>query len=387
MAIGDVVRRDVSEVVRAIQQAQKAGRSLQKFGAEIAEARQAFFVAAASSDQRQSAEKRFAQLLQQKDNHLLLMALIAGPAPAQGMSLDKAFAAVSGGELDGGVPKSAQPSFERWVAAMRASIGSTSTATEQKIAQALVDNAGLYEQYKVERDRAEIDAYNNRRLLARGHATVQAAIKAGQNPDGSSKLHSEKIVAFDFRQHLKLDAERYAPSREKFMNIVRSMGSNAPRVIDCAYGPMEARQDGGSWTLVYNHFRFWHLAVPEQLDEMIAASPKPLVFGGNRQIGHMYFAIDKCPATSSEVEVATKANSARLRPLPPAAKTMDERRAESNEDAARRQAKALETRCIRLAQRIEQMRQQAATMTPAQAPRLQSQIRAIERTRAQSCAQ
>lgn len=398
--VGDYVQRDIGEVVKALQQVQQAGRVKAQWGAEIAAARKAFFATSGTPGQRQAAEKRFAELLLQKDNYLLMMALVTGmggPSPAGGMSLDKAFAAISGGELDGGVAQSAQPSFDRWVAAMRASLGRLITLTEQTLAQAIVANAPLYEQYKVERDKAEFDAFKNRRALAAGYAPIKAAIDSGRNPDGSRKLIGKTIVDFNPRQHLRLGASADPANDRKLLGIAAaSNGPGGPQILECVYGPASAKSSGPSWTLIYERYRFWYRAVPQWVDAMTAANIGALHFKGpDRDETHLRMALDACPESTHDArEIMTQYYTSRPAPAQTHAPSveerrakMEERRAQSAARASERSASAREKMCARSAARVEQVRQQAATAAPAQALRMQQQLQAVERNHARSCGQ
>ena len=389
--IGDVHRHQISELILAQRQ---ASQSKSQFNSDIARARADFFKTASTPDSRADAEKRFADLLQAKDLMYLSTLAIEGTG-VDASKRTEAIHMVTGGQIDGGIPQQARPAFDRWVNAVRQNLGARSPNEllwvwhQDQWIKAITASTDSYERYKAERDKAEIDAYNKRRASAAGYASpawasVKAAMEAGRNPDGSRNLHNKTIVAFNPQQHLNLGAAKNPATYRKVRDIAATWaGSDGLQVIECAYGPMEAQENGpGKWTLIYDHLRFWYRTVPQRLDEMIAENRSALAFSHGRDATHLYMAIDDCGATNEGTRAMILANHARAVPPESMEKTMERRRAEVEAQQAERTAASRERMCARSAARIEQVRQQTAA---AGGLRRQQQLQAMERNHSQAC--
>ena len=115
--VRDYIAYNVQKSIEAYRQLQG---QIAQFEVQIADARQAYFAAPASS--RDAAGDRFGQLLFQKD------LLIAWPKVMGDDASSRAVAnlmtlANNGRPPDGGIPPSARQAFNQWVAAMRFNAG------------------------------------------------------------------------------------------------------------------------------------------------------------------------------------------------------------------------------------------------------------------------
>jgi hypothetical protein len=297
--IGDYVRRDVADVLLAMQRAREAGKSKIEFNETIGQARRAYFETAKQPNQRAAAEKRFSDLLNQKDNHLLLMELVAGPAPSQGMRLSDAYGVLTGGALDGGVKPSARPSFDRWVDGMRTSLGGKANVTDQMVAKAIVDNADLYEQYKVQRDKAEIDAFVKLKKEFEARRVAKESMATAKTADGSLRLHTEKVSPLaDRSSHFRTDLVN---ANQPLRMLVAQAVKDGQQVLDCTYGPGELWADG---TAKFEKYKFWHHNRPAQIDNILAAHKGALgKLGPNDKLASR-LALDKCPSNNREAQKA-----------------------------------------------------------------------------------
>lgn len=436
--IGDYVRRDIAAVIQSIQQAREAGKVKAEFNQEIGQARKAFFATAGTPDKRGPVEKKFADLLRQKDNHNLLMSLVSGePSGAGGFT--GAFDALSGGPLDGGIPAVALPAFNRWVDAMRKSLGNLSTADETRLAKAMLDNSGLYEQYKLERDKAEIEAFIKRKKEFEAHRSTNEAIGRARLADGSFRLHEQQQGGLDLVRGRDLRWDRLGhnqPLRARLIGLKQA----GQQVLRCDYGPSGTWSDGRPR---YEGYTFWYKQPPDGIDELLSMDTTGGLAGLGTRTAHAM-----CPDTSAVAKAASdtaladasarmcagiKAHIEQVRqqtattvlqkmekqnlpamernhaatcalaklasgtatrsgepaaaapaPMPPA-KTMEQRRAEAEAQTAQRMADARTRMCARTAARIEQVRQQTAIAPPAQILGLQNNLQRLERFYAKDC--
>jgi len=111
--VGDYMAHSVQQALGEFRQVQG---QIAQFEAQIADARQAYFAAPASS--RDAAGDRFGQLLLQKDL-LIAWPRVIGDDASSRMVANLMALANNGRQPDGGIPPSARQAFNQWVAAMR----------------------------------------------------------------------------------------------------------------------------------------------------------------------------------------------------------------------------------------------------------------------------
>ncbi|HEU4372893.1 MAG TPA: hypothetical protein VFS02_05350 [Telluria sp.] len=213
----------------------KLSQQMAQFGAEIDEARRAYFAAPASN--RAAAGDKFGELLFQKD---LLIAMGRVSVTNEKDDLASLLMALANGGRppDGGIPPVARHAFSHWVSAIRASAGPGfgGMPNPMGVAIAMKNSASLkeYEEYRRLRDQAEWDEYEAtrnggvRKLLAPGRLV-------------SPKTYfGESVMAqgFDGR-------------------IARLPN----KILQCEYA---GRQAEGSV------FHFWHNQAPEEIGLLMA---------------------------------------------------------------------------------------------------------------------
>lgn len=254
MTIGDIVRRDASEVATAVG---NFGQARSKLNVEIASARRAFFSTASDPSSRSAAERRFAELLLIKDWTYMVSAVPIGFDRDTDIRL-------SALNVDGGIPTSALPAFREWVNGIRRSLGATRPTqtlvfTESEAKSAIDVNWALYNSYKLKRDEAE---FLNRQAEAVTSERSQEWLKQHKDAvasDGSSKLHRQTVLAFS-SLHASPPGTS-VPAREKFQAWMKSAEGTGQQVLACVYGPVRVENTGP----VYDTELFWHKAPPPEL--------------------------------------------------------------------------------------------------------------------------
>lgn len=206
-----------------------------QFGAEIEEARRAYFAAPASN--RTAAGNKFGELLFQKDL-LIAMGRVSVTNEKDDLASSLMALANGGRPPDGGIPPVARHAFSRWVAAIRASAGPGFGGMPNPMGVAIaVKNSGSlkeYEAYRRLRDQAEWDEFEAmrnggvRKLLAPG-VLVSPKSYFGETP---------MAQGFDGR-------------------IARLPN----KILQCEYA---GRQADGSV------FHFWHNQAPEEIGLLMA---------------------------------------------------------------------------------------------------------------------
>ncbi len=254
MTIGDIVRRDATEVATAVR---NFGQARSRLNEELASARRAFFSTANDPSSRPAAEKRFSELLLIKDWSYMVSA-----API-GFDRDTEIR-LSALNIDGGIPASALPAFREWVNGIRKSLGATRPTqtlvfTESEAKAAINANWPLYNSYKLKRDEAE---FLNRQAEATTRERSQEWLKQRKDAvasDGSSKLHRQTVLAFS-----SLHASPPGTSvsaREKFQAWMKSAEGAGQQVLACVYGPTRVENTGP----IYDTELFWYKAPPAEL--------------------------------------------------------------------------------------------------------------------------
>ena len=386
--IGDIIHRDAVEVIKSIQELQRASVSAKQFSTEIEQARREFFASVPDSAERARAEKRFAELLQQKDIHYLGLSYMS----SVGGSAVKTLEIMSGTQIDGGIPQAAQAAFDAWASAVRKVVALE--ITEARVAMAIVANQHLYEEYKILRDKAEMHAMNNLRARMQGYSAIRAAIDDGLLPDGDRKLASHKVVQFDPSRHLNRNALGNKPNQRRFSELLAAATAAAPlQVLECAYGPMSATENGGSWTLVYSVYRLWYRVVPQGLEEMIASNQAALLVGGGYERNYLYtaLALENCGETRTQVDTLLEEHAKTRRAALTQSSAMafpasaQERKAIVDAANARRLAAANERACAGAERQLASVRQHAEGASSAQLAAAQRRIEALESTMAAKC--
>lgn len=216
-----------------------------QLGADIAQARDALVAALAlplahaSAPPRTPARasQRLAELLAEKDLHLLVARLARPDDAGDGLGRLRAEASrwFAASELDGGVPKAAQPAFERWVSkvrkfALRLRLDSAAPPTRAVVAAAMQAHAAAYREYTRVRDRVEFERV----------ATRLALDKARRSPNGLP-LFEQHTLRFQTARDTRQMLLRENPA---LRSLAASLARSGARVLRCRYGPIDLWPDG-----------------------------------------------------------------------------------------------------------------------------------------------
>lgn len=256
-AIGDANARELARVIRA--GAHKKW-TVAQFNAEIAKARAEFFASAGLPDQRDAARRRFAELLSVKDASYFVPLLTHGTSDLYSRARIDALALVNGGEIDAGIPRPARAALDRWVEAVRSSLG-TASASEfllvvdaGRLARALADNTSAYRAYKSRRDKFE---------FARLATTER--VKTARMPDGSLRLQAQRVASFAPVRDLRI---RSAARIEPLRSLAARAAACGQRVLRCEYGPLDLWADG---TPRFRAYVWWHRRAPADISALNGA--------------------------------------------------------------------------------------------------------------------
>lgn len=255
-AIGEA---DVRELTRVITAQEHRRWTTAQFNAEIAKARAEFFALA----ERGTAQQRhFPELLAVKDASYLMPLLAHGTADLYSRARNEAFAFVDGGQLDDGIPRPARAALDRWVEAVRGSLGATNETEfvpivdAARLSRALADNMSFFRAYKARRDKFEFE-----------RAAAAERVQASRASGGGLRLHAQRVTAFapvrDLRRGL---AARAQPLR----SLADSVARRGQRVLRCEYGPLDLWADG---TPRYRTHLWWHRRAPANLVALKTADP------------------------------------------------------------------------------------------------------------------
>ena len=417
--VGDYVRRDVHQLLTAFVELQRASVEKEILTQDIVKARKAFFATAANPERRAEVAKQFALLLTKKDLFYFAMYVGLG-TDGQGIEVVKAVDVISRGAVDGGIFPEVFREYLAWVNGIRSSLGFSGdsalgglsgravTALQDKaaVAKAFQDSEHLYAKYVEARDRAEIERFNNRRARGQNLASFQAAIEAAQLPDGDRKLHSKNVVLFNVDRHANTSNLGNDLRRRQFSEFLTAAKATGPlQLIECAYGPMTAQENGASWTLVYQTYRFWYRASPKGLEEVVGWKRGTFPPGGGYERSYLSLpiALDECGETRTRTDEAVKQLLAAQRAAPPSqpsamgardlrkpsptdatAVEPETRPADAaSEQHARRVADPRQ--CAASAAQLERERERVQAAPPQLAARYQARLQSLEHAHARRC--
>src|SRR5262249_15767281 len=145
--IGDILRYNLAEAIKAQQQATAAKT---EFNATMQAARERFFTTDPKSLQHKKAEEEFATLLRDKDILFGIYDICNGARTGLMMMGGAGVLTGGGGRMpDNGIPKPALTAYTNWVNAVRSSLGAKNETqllapSEEALRSALVQNEDVY---------------------------------------------------------------------------------------------------------------------------------------------------------------------------------------------------------------------------------------------------
>lgn len=253
--VGDYMAHSVQQALGEFRQVQG---QIAQFEAQIADARQAYFAAPASS--RDAAGDRFGQLLLQKDL-LIAWPRVIGDDASSRMVANLMALANNGRQPDGGIPPSARQAFNQWVAAMRFYAGTGFGSFPDPVsAVRVLQSAGSmteYEAYRRLRDQAEWDE-------------VEA-----QRAGGARKLIGPGS---------SFSAKSYFGETPFAQNFDARIAQLPNKILQCLYS---GRQAHGSV------FHFWKGQAPDDIAYLMAMHMSSFE-------GLLDHAVDQCPPDSNQ---------------------------------------------------------------------------------------
>lgn len=265
--------------------------------AEIGKAREALFAGPTEPGLAGRIGPGLAELLADKDLHLLRERL-ARPADADdllGRARAEAGRFFEGGELDGGVARSARPSFEHWVTAVRRSLGRpqpgpATAPTQAAVAAALQANAAAYQRYTLRRDQHELQRFEFRHAVER----------ARRSPNGLPLVEQRVMVFEPVRdtRHALLRAN------QALRKLAARLAAGGAKVLRCRYGPADLWPDG---TPRHEEQSHWLGRPPPSIVRLIAADT-----GGALGTLRTDKAWAACPGTDRGAEPPAPANARAL---------------------------------------------------------------------------
>lgn len=324
--IGDYIRRDLTEVLKA---QQEAVRSKAEFNARIAEARKAFFATASDTKAHAEAEKIFADFLFAKDLTYASLFITEGISE-ESRNASAGWDFFTGGAIDNGIPEDGQAAFEDWVNGIRTSLGAKNSkqllfltpADVDKFRKALEANEPLYNKYKVLRDRQEINGgISQKEMLRRSEAArVAKSVEAARAADGGARLHKDEVKPLDVGDWL-VDLE--TPELRQMLFKAMEAGQ---QTLSCTYGPsMTSRGEEG-----YGTYTFWFKSPPSNINALMQADQK----GALQFLG--ITGIDACPL-SDKVALTVRQAAMAGHPLSKLTKEQKQERDQIEKQASKKE--------------------------------------------------
>lgn len=358
--VGDYMRRDIAELMKAQQETTKAKAQM---NAEIAEARKRFLATAADPSARAKVGETFAKLLWAKDLIYATFFIQDGFSDEtiirmQGMN------AMTGGPLDRGIYAEAWGAFRAWVNGIRASLGATKSAPRvwllpgevEKFRKALEANEGLYAKYMEQRDLAEIQAPIKEKARIAEMVRQAKLIEGAQAADGSARLHKEEAKAFG-----SMDWEPYlGATNMELRKALREVQKGGQQSLMCTYGPLA----DSSGQAGYSNFEYWYRSPPGGMEGLLALVSRMKGAYGKRMLRIFLgrAALDTCPQSLKAAEAVSEAAvaTATAGGNAPAATRPGPSGAAKSTDAGRSRART-DPVCESLAKRLAEARAGAAT--------------------------
>lgn len=326
------------------------------FNARIATARSRYFSGGLDVKSRAQAEKAFLALLYDKDLALAFPLITAGFSETARLGVELADA-MSGGALDNGIPKDASPDFQRWIAAVRRTLGARNNRDmlvlndSAKFQRALDANAAAYSVYKARRDSAERD------LFEKEQHRLSELEKAKENvaADGGVRLGKSTV-----RTLMTYDQGTGNMSVE-LDQAVMTLSHGGPQVIECKYGPGQ----GPSGDPIYYTFVYWYERAPAYISEVLNAD--------KNRVFHFLGASARtdCPASNLAAHAARLAimethpwHEAVVAPST-AAEILEASKEQRAQKSLTREQETLDRQCVAYADRLRKTGEKAATSVGA----------------------